>query len=319
MKYREVGNTGIQVSEVGFGTWELGGMEWGDISDEDALAVLRHAYDQGITFYDTANVYGPGRSEELLGQAFAGMDDVIIATKVAFPMDTDGHIVEGRPGPVHNLSRDAILEECDLSLGRLRRDTIDFYQMHRPPEHHEWDEAFGAMEELQAAGKVRHYGVALGSMADGLKAIRENQIASLMTTFNCLDQEPAAELFPAALANGVSIFARVPLASGFLTGTLTADTTFASNDKRGVMPRETYLRTLAHAERLRFLADEPGVRSMAEGALAFVLAHEAVASVVAGMMHPHEVDQNVHASGTPLAAAAAARVRELYRTGFGHV
>ncbi|MDE2868364.1 MAG: aldo/keto reductase, partial [Chloroflexota bacterium] len=90
MKYREVGRTGIEVSEVGFGTWELGGMEWGDISDADALAVLRHAYDSGITFYDTANVYGPGRSEELLGEAFAGMDDVIIATKVAFPMDTDG-------------------------------------------------------------------------------------------------------------------------------------------------------------------------------------------------------------------------------------
>ena len=137
MKYREVGRTGIEVSEVGFGTWELGGMEWGDISDADALAVLRHAYDRGITFYDTANVYGPGRSEELLGEAFAGMDDVIIATKVAFPMDTDGHIVAGGPGPIHNLSREAILTECDLSLQRLQRDTIDFYQMHRPPDHHE--------------------------------------------------------------------------------------------------------------------------------------------------------------------------------------
>ena len=153
MKYREVGNSGIEVSEVGFGTWELGGMEWGDISDEDALEVLRHAYDQGITFYDTANVYGPGRSEELLGQAFAGMDDVIIATKVAFPMDTDGHIVSGGPSPTHNLSREAILTECDLSLGRLQRETIDFYQMHRPPDHHEWDESFGAMEELRAAGQ----------------------------------------------------------------------------------------------------------------------------------------------------------------------
>ena len=153
MKYREVGNTGIEVSEVGFGTWELGGMEWGDISDEDALEVLRHAYDQGITFYDTANVYGPGRSEELLGQAFAGMDDVIIATKVAFPMDTDGHIVSGGPSPTHNLSREAILTECELSLHRLQRETIDFYQMHRPPDHHEWDESFGAMEELRAAGK----------------------------------------------------------------------------------------------------------------------------------------------------------------------
>ena len=316
MKYREVGNTGIEVSEVGFGTWELGGMEWGDISDEDALVVLRHAYDQGITFYDTANVYGPGRSEELLGQAFAGMDDVIIATKVAFPMDTDGHIVAGGPGPVHNLSREAILMECDLSLGRLQRETIDFYQMHRPPDHHEWDESFGAMEELREAGKIRHYGVALGSMADGLKAIRENDIASLMTTFNCMDQEPAKELLPAALAKGVSIFARVPLASGFLTGTLTPDTKFEWNDKRGVIPRDQYLEQLARADKLRFLADEPGVSSMAEGALKFVLAHEAVASVVAGMMRPHEVDLNVAASGEPLSDAAVERVRELYQTEF---
>ncbi|MCY3959512.1 MAG: aldo/keto reductase [Chloroflexi bacterium] len=315
MKYREVGRTGIEVSEVGFGTWELGGMEWGDISDADALAVLRHAYDRGITFYDTANVYGPGRSEELLGEAFAGMDDVIIATKVAFPMDTDGHIVAGGPGPIHNLSREAILTECDLSLKRLQRDTIDFYQMHRPPDHHEWDESFGAMEELRAAGKIRHYGVALGSMADGLKAVRENDIACLMTTFNCLNQEPADELMPAMLAKGVSLFARVPLASGFLTGTLTPNTEFAWNDKRGVIPRDEYLATLAQAERMRFLEDEPGVGSMAEGALKFVLAHEAVASVVAGMMRLFEVDLNVAASGEGLSEGAVERVREVYREG----
>ena len=148
-------------------------------------------------------MYGPGRSEELLGQAFAGMDDVIIATKVAFPMDTDGHIVSGGPSSRRTtLSREAILTECDLSLGRLQRETIDFYQMHRPPDHHEWDESFGAMEELREAGKIRHYGVALGSMADGLKAIRENDIASLMTTFNCLDQEPAEELLAGGVGEG---------------------------------------------------------------------------------------------------------------------
>ena len=152
------------------------------------------------------------------------------------------------------------------------------------------------MEELRAAGKIRHYGVALGSMADGLKAVRENDIASIMTTFNCLNQEPAEELLPAMLAKGVSLFARVPLASGFLTGTLTADTEFAWNDKRGVIPRDEYLAQLEQAEQMRFLEDEPGVSSMAEGALKFVLAHEAVASVVAGMMRPFEVDLNVQAS-----------------------
>ena len=129
MKYREVGQTGIEISEVGFGTWELGGKEWGDISDVDALAVLRYAYDHGINFYDTANVYGPGRSEELLGQAFEGVDDVVIATKVAFPLSTDGYIVAGGDPPIHNLSREAILKECDQSLRRLRRESIDIYQM----------------------------------------------------------------------------------------------------------------------------------------------------------------------------------------------
>ena len=151
-------------------------------------------------------------------------------------------------------------------------------------------------------------------MADGLKAVRENDIACLMTTFNCLNQEPADELMPAMLAKGVSLFARVPLASGFLTGTLTADTEFAWNDKR-VIPRDEYLATLAQAERMRFLEDEPGVGSMAEGALKFVLAHEAVASVVAGMMRPFEVDLNVAASGEGLSDGAVERVREVYREG----
>ncbi len=314
MKYREVGQTGIEISEIGFGTWELGGKEWGDISDVDALAVLRYAYDHGINFYDTANVYGPGRSEELLGQAFEGVDDVVIATKVAFPLSTDGYIVAGGDPPIHNLSREAILKECDQSLRRLRRESIDIYQMHRPPKHDEWDEAFGAMEELKQAGKIRYYGVALGSMADGLKAIRENDIVALMTTFNCLDQTPLEELLPAAAANGVSVLARVPLASGFLTGTLTVDTKFAWNDKRGVIPREEYLAQLKRAEKLRFLEREPEVNSMAEGALKFVLAHDAVSSVVVGMMRPHEVDQNLAASGASLSTVALDRIHELYQT-----
>jgi aryl-alcohol dehydrogenase-like predicted oxidoreductase len=170
------------------------------------------------------------------------------------------------------------------------------------------------MEELKQAGKIRYYGVALGSMADGLKAIRENDIVALMTTFNCLDQTPLEELLPAAAANGVSVLARVPLASGFLTGTLTVDTKFAWNDKRGVIPREEYLAQLKRAEKLRFLEREPEVNSMAEGALKFVLAHDAVSSVVVGMMRPHEVDQNLAASGASLSTVALDRIHELYQT-----
>ena len=230
---------------------------------------------------------------------------------------TDGWISRGGPQIPINLSREHILEACDDSLKRLERERIDFYQMHGPPPDDAWEEAFGAMDELKKAGKVAHYGVALsGDMDVGLRVLNETGASTLMLTFNALEQSAAEAVLPLAKQKGVGVFARVPLASGFLTGTLSADTTFAANDKRRVLARDAYLAQLERAEKLRFLADVKDVDSMAEGALKFVLAHDAIPSVVAGMMRPLEVDQNVKASGDPLPPDVVSRVRALYESGF---
>ena len=296
---------------------ELGGQEWGDISEDAATRLLHYAFDQGINFYDTADQYGAGRSEELLGKAFRGRsDNVVIATKVGYRLGTDGWISRGDEPQRHNLSRDYIVQSCEGSLRRLQRERIDIYQMHRPPEPDEWDEAVGAMGDLKRQGKIAQYGISLTREMDvGKRAIGETGAATLMLTFNCLDQAAADEVLPLALKRGVGVMARVPLASGLLTGALTSETKFAENDHRKIWPREQFLDDLGKIEKLKFLS-EGEADSLAEGALRFVLANPGISSVVAGMMSEREVDQNVKASGTTLSEEVVERIRSLYRSDF---
>ncbi len=317
MRYRALGDSGFTISEVGFGTWELGGQEWGSISEDVAIGLLHYAFDQGVNFYDTADQYGAGRSEELLGKAFQGRSEsVVIATKVGYRLGTDGWISRGDKPQRHNLSRDYIFQSCEGSLRRLRRERIDIYQMHRPPEPDEWDEAVAAMEDLKRQGKIAQYGMSLTSEMDvGKRAIEETDAATLMLIFNCLDQAAANEVLPLALERGVGVLARVPLASGLLTGTLTPETKFVENDYRKVWPREQLLDDLEKVEKLKFVG-EGEADSLAEGSLRFVLAHQGITSVVAGMMSEHEVDENVKASGKTLSDEVVERVRNLYRSGF---
>ena len=317
MQYRALGDTGFTISEVGFGTWELGGQEWGTISEDAAIELLHYAFDQGINFYDTADQYGAGRSEELLGKAFHGRSDsVVIATKVGYRLGTDGWISRGDEPQRHNLSRDYILQSCEDSLRRLRRERIDIYQMHRPPESDEWDEAIGAMEDLKRQGKIAQYGISLtDDMEVGKRTIEETDAATLMLKFNCLDQTAADEVLPLALERVVGILARVPLASGLLTGALTPHTEFAENDHRKVWPRRQFLDDLAKVDKLKFLGSGEA-DSLAEGALRFVLAHPGITSVVAGMMSEREVDENVKAAGRTLSDEMVDRVRSLYRSDF---
>ena len=183
MEYRPLANTGLTVSEVGMGTWELGGREWGDISEEDSIELLRYAFEKGIILYDTSDQYGGGRSEKLLGQAFTGMKDkVVIATKVGFPIESDGWMSQDGEVPSFNASREYILKAIEGSLKRLKRDTLDVYQFHAPPPPELWDEAFETMENLKAEGKIRFYGMCLGSPEQALKAIRETGVSTMMLT-----------------------------------------------------------------------------------------------------------------------------------------
>ena len=310
MHQRRLGNTGLIVSEIGMGTWELGGREWGDIGETDAVDLLRYAFENGVTYYDTADQYGGGRAEQLLGEAFSALGDrVVIATKLGYELDSDGWISHGWDRPLFNVSPDYIRSAVEGSLKRLKRDVIDIYQFHGPPPASEWDDAFGTMEELKAEGKIRFYGLCLGSEADALKAMTETGTSSLLLTYNILSQEMVKPVMETAAEKGVAIIVRQPLSSGLLSGQLGPDTEFAENDYRKTWPREKFLADLEHVEEIKSIVGNRA-KSLPQAALKFILAHPAVSCVVPGMMTPAQVDDGVATSGsTPLPDAVLNQLR----------
>jgi aryl-alcohol dehydrogenase-like predicted oxidoreductase len=311
MRQRKFGKTGLTVSEIGMGTWELGGREWGDIGEKEAVDLLRYAFEKGVTFYDTADQYGGGRAERLLGEAFSALGDrVFIATKLGYELDSDGWISQGGEVPAFNASHDYIRQAVEGSLKRLKRDAIDIYQFHGPPPEEVWDEAFGAMEELKSEGKIRFYGLCLGNEAHALKAIAETNISSLMLTYNILNQNMSKPVMETAAEKGISVVARQPLSSGLLSGQLNADTKFAENDYRKTWPREKFLADLEKVEKIKSVIGNK-TRSLPQAALKFILAHPAVCCVIPGMMTPAQVDDGVATSGAyPLPAAILDKLRE---------
>ena len=310
MRQRQLGNTGLTVSEIGMGTWELGGREWGDISETDAVDLLRYAFESGVTYYDTADQYGGGRAERLLGEAFSALDDrVVIATKLGYELDSDGWISHGWEHPSFNVSPEYIRSAVEGSLTRLKRDVIDIYQFHSPPPAPEWDDAFGTMENLKTEGKIRCYGMGLGSEADALKAITETGISSLMLTYNILTQGMATPVMETAAEKGIAIVVRQPLSSGLLSGHLSSDTVFAENDYRKTWDREKFLADLERVEQVKAIIGDKA-RSLPQAALKFILAHPAVSCVVPGMMTPAQVDDGVATSGAaPLPASVLNQLR----------
>ena len=311
MHQRKLGNTGLTVSEIGMGTWELGGREWGNIGEVDAVDLLRYAFESGVTYYDTADQYGGGRAERLLGRAFSALGDrVVIATKLGYELDSDGWISHGWEHPSFNVSPDYIRLAAEGSLTRLKRDVIDIYQFHSPPPAEAWDDAFGTMEELKTEGKIRFYGLGLGSEADALKAIEETGISSLMLTYNILTQEMATPVMETAAENGIAVVVRQPLSSGLLSGQLAPDTVFAENDYRKTWSREKFLADLERVEQVKAIIRDKA-RSLPQAALKFILAHPAVSSVVPGMMTPSQVDDGVATSGAaPLPADILQQLRK---------
>ena len=311
MRQRKLGNTGLTVSEIGMGTWELGGREWGDISERDAVDLLRYAFESGVTYYDTADQYGGGRAERLLGEAFSALGNrVVIATKLGYELDSDGWISHGWEHPTFNVSSNYIRSAVEGSLTRLKRDVIDIYQFHSPPPASEWDEAFNTMEDLKTEGKIRFYGLALGSEADALKAIEATGISSLMLTYNILTQGMATPVMETAAKKGIAVVVRQPLSSGLLSGQLGPDTEFAENDYRKTWSREKFLTDLERVEQVKSIVGDKA-RSLPQAALKFILAHPTVSSVVPGMMTPAQVDDGVATSGAaPLPATVLDQLRD---------
>jgi aryl-alcohol dehydrogenase-like predicted oxidoreductase len=301
MKYRALGNTDLRVSEVSFGTWAIGG-SWGKKDDQESLRAIDRAIDAGVNFFDTADVYGSGHSEELLAKATKGKEDRIhIATKFC------------RASIIHSpetYSEDSVREFCENSLKRLQRETIDLYQIHCPPlEIIKDGRVFEVLDKLQKEGKIRYYGVSVESVEEGLTAMENPNVRALQVIFNLFRQKPLIELFPTAQEKGVGILARVPLASGLLTGKFTKSSQFSQDDHRSYNRDgqqfnvgETFAgipfeKGVELSEQINWIAKGRGKLSSA--ALRWILDNEAVTCVIPGFKNEKQVEDNLTALEVP--------------------
>lgn len=301
MKYRALGNTGLKVSEVSFGTWAIGGA-WGSKDDAESLRALDIAIEAGVNFFDTADVYGDGHSERLLAKATKGKEDRIhIATKFC------------RRGDIHdftNYSEAQIRAYCEDSLRNLGREAIDLYQIHCPPQNILEDgQVFETLDKLKAEGKIRHYGVSVESVEEGLICLQYPGVQALQVIYNLFRQKPLAELFPKAHAQGVGILVRLPLASGLLTGKFTKEATFEPDDHRNFNRNgesfnvgETFAglpfeKGVELADQLRWIGEGRG--TMARAAQRWILEAEEVSCIIPGFKNTGQVEENLRTLETP--------------------
>ena len=299
MHYRRLGRTGMMVSEIGFGGWPIGGQRWGSVEDEDSLRALQRAFDLGVNFYDTADVYGHGHSEELIGQAFLSKrPNVLIATKVGVDF------YAGEPAR-HNFAAEYIRTALERSLERLRTDYVDVLQLHNPPQKLAKDAAvWETLADLRKEGKARFLGISARTVNDALAYLKAADAGhehsrefgdTLQVAFNLLDQEAAARgVFVEAYRQDWGVISRVPLASGMLTGKYAGDHYFPPDDFRAMWSPGRVKETARRVEAARFLV-KPPVQSMTLAALAFVLSQEAVSTVITGAKTDAQVEENTQA------------------------
>ena len=316
MEYRRLGRTNMKVSAISFGAWAIGGT-WGPVEDADSLRALHAAVDAGMNFVDTADVYGDGRSERLVARLRRERpkDEIWVATKAGrrLPQQTP----EG-------YSRENLAGWVERSLRNLETDALDLLQLHCPhPKVYDMPEVFGYMDDLVHAGKVRYYGVSVETVDEALRALRHPNVQTVQIIFNMFRMKPAEAFFPAAKARQVGILARVPLASGLLTGKLRADSTFDADDHRRFnregerfdkgetfsgVPYDT---GLAAVEELRPLV--PAGATLAQLALRWILMFDAVTCAIPGAKTEAQAVDNATAAGLPaLSGADMARVRAVY-------
>ncbi len=315
MRYRVFGSIGWKVSEVSFGAWAIGG-SWGDQGDEESMATLHRALDAGINFFDTADVYGDGRSERLIARLRRERSEPFhVATKAGRRLS---------PHEAAGFTEANLSAFVERSLKNLEAEALDLVQLHCPPrEVYYMPEVFEVMEGLVKAGKIRHYGVSVEKVEDALMAIEHPGVQSVQIIFNMFRHRPGELFFPEASRRNVAIIVRVPLASGMLTGKLKRDSRFDADDHRRFNRQgqafdrgETfsgvdYETGLDAAAKLR--AALPGAPSLAQAALRWILMFDAVSCVIPGARRPAQVEENAAASELPsFTKAEMDAVRRIY-------
>jgi aryl-alcohol dehydrogenase-like predicted oxidoreductase len=315
MQYRTLGRTGWNISEIGFGSWGIGG-DWGVTDDSAALAALNRAIDLGVNFIDTADVYGDGRSEQLIARVLrARSEQVIVATKAGRRLNP--HVASG-------YNRQNLAAFVERSLRNLQTEALDLLQLHCPPSQvYAMPEVFDALDDLVRQGKLRFYGVSVERVDEALTAITYPNVQSVQIIFNMFRLKPAEQFFAAARERRVGILARVPLASGLLTGKLGPHSQFASDDHRNFNRHgeafdqgETfsgvdYATGLRAVDELRPLV--PQGATLAQLALRWILMFAQVTSAIPGARNPRQAEDNVRAAElAPLSDEAMRRVRQVY-------
>ena len=307
MKERLLGRTGLRISEIGFGCWAIGGGSYGKVRDEDSLEALETAWASGVNFFDTADIYGEGHSEALVGKFLKDKprDKILIATKGGWDFYHGAH--------KKNFSSEHLRFACEQSLKRLGIETLDLYQLHNPSlELIRGKEIVGVLEKLKKEGKIRFIGISVHTEAEALAALEDSRVEALQVIFNLLDQRMAKKVFPEALKKGVGIIAREPLASGLLSGKYGPEHEFPKDDHRRRWGRE---KREADWQKIQRAQQElgSGTSSLPQAALEFILSFKAVSTVIPGAKTKAQALENVAASLKPsLDREAVSRWESLY-------
>jgi aryl-alcohol dehydrogenase-like predicted oxidoreductase len=301
MEYRKLGSTGLSISSLSFGAWAIGGT-WGPLNDEEGLAALHRAVDLGVNFIDTADVYGDGHSERLIAKLRRERrEPLIVATKAGRGAS---------PHTVANYSKDALRGFVERSLKNLACETLDLLQLHCPPSDVYYRaEVFAALDDLKAAGLIRHYGVSVERVEEALKAIEYPGVESVQIVYNLFRQRPAELFFREAVRRNVGIIVRLPLSSGLLTGKLSQSTQFAAEDHRNfnrhgaAFDRGETFSGIDYETALSWLPEllelVPAGATLAQFALRWILMNEAVTCAIPGARRPGQVEENLAALKLP--------------------
>jgi aryl-alcohol dehydrogenase-like predicted oxidoreductase len=308
MRYRPLGRSGLSVSEIGFGTWGLGGDSYGPVDDASSRAALDLAFDRGVTFYDTSDLYGNGHSESILGEVFkTRRDRIVVATKVGTLPHSGFYMPQ-------DFSRANMLRSIDGSLRRLGVDYVDLYQLHSPQiDLPNWNEIVETMRSLQRSGKIRAFGISARSPGDARIAIEGHGFEVVQVNFNMIDQRAVTiGLFALCEQRQIGVIARTPLCFGYLSGAMTGDEEFQGRDHRANWPREQ-LRRWAKAPQLFAPLNTGTRRTLTQLALQYCASEPAVSTVIPGMLTTAEVEENVAAGEMPpLSAADGDAIRLIY-------
>ena len=317
MKKRKFGNIEWDVSEISLGCWAMGA-DWGDVSEENAKDILKTSFDNGVNFFDTADVYGDGRSEKFVGEFINSTSErIYVATKAGRRINP--HEAQGY------YDKDLMESYVNRSLKNLNVDTIDLLQMHCPPtEVYSHDLTYEMLDNLVKKGKIQHYGFSVQTVEEAIACIQRPHTKSVQIIFNMLRLKPAEEFFKMAKEKNIAIIVRVPLASGLLTGKMNIDSSFPENDHRNYNIKgdafdvgETFSgvdfnKALKVVEELKLITPEGF--SLSQLALKWILMHEAVSVIIPGAKNSDQVLKNISASSLPDIHDVMQKIEDIYNT-----